>query len=194
MGTKSFVTEHDGWLGEPFASDFGAAWGVVLIEDMFDGTSYPSLLKAAEAARALNMRYIIYTPERTHGPRIKGPRKLYIRQGIVCLEFTEYLRQREKHSDRHVIRYATEPEYKARVQAVTASWRERNLEHCNALQRELQKTYRMDPEFKAKKAEYMRAYNAEYFARNPDKIVAKREAAKARQRLTITTTNTTKEE
>lgn len=25
-----------GWLGEPFASDFMSAWGIILLEDMFD--------------------------------------------------------------------------------------------------------------------------------------------------------------
>lgn len=191
-GKKRMATEHDGWLGEPFASDFGAAWGIILREDIYDASEHRTLLEAAKAARAKKMRYVAFAPENHRmSPRIKsGERKLYVRKGNACLEIYYYLHHREAQNDKAVLKYADDPKYRAQIAAGGTRWREENRE----LNRELQRGYasdrneriQSDPELAEENREtrnvYMRSYMPDYYARNPDKLEAKRKADRERKR------------
>src|SRR4051812_30890533 len=99
--TRWLAREHDGWLGEPFASDFGAAWGVILREDIYDGSGHRTLGSAAKAAKVAGLRYLSFTPVRMINLGRKvwtncgAERKLYVRKGTSCLEIYFYLHWRE---------------------------------------------------------------------------------------------------
>lgn len=160
--------EHDGWLGEPFASDFGAAWGIILLEDIYDGTSYPTLLAASQAARERGMRFFSYA--------VKGNLKLYREMGNRAFDVYSYLRRREAANDLASFRYATDPLVRSLALAQSARWREENLEHHRAQQKEYQKERITTPEQRASKRAYMRSYMPEYYDRHPDRLEMKREA------------------
>lgn len=190
-GKKRMASEHDGWLGEPFASDFGAAWGIILREDIYDGSAHRTLREATKAARDKKMRYVAFTPERQTKPWGKGDeRKLYVRQGVSCIEIYSYLQHREQRNDKAVLDYALYPAVRAKARAATDRWREENPEYWDELLRGYAQTrierIRSDPELEAEIREarnvYMRGYMPDYYARNPDKLEAKRKADRERKR------------
>ncbi len=104
---RQMLDAHDGWLGEPFNSDFGAAWGVIIKENIHDGRGARTLQIAVTEARAKNLRYVIYVPWRaTEMTPTRCKPKLYRIKGTTALEVYYYLeRYRPARNDYNFLRY-----------------------------------------------------------------------------------------
>jgi hypothetical protein len=68
---------HNGWVGEPYKSDFDSMWGMIKLSDMVACSDCPTLSQARRKTKLAGSRYFIWDRESKRGCRlykIEGPR------------------------------------------------------------------------------------------------------------------------
>lgn len=99
---------HTGWTGVPYESDFVAAWGLVRLAEMYDGTRCTSVRAASACARAAGFRYLIVSPRRT-----TNWNRLYMMRGPLARCIYAELELRQRVSVARSMRYRDDPEFRA---------------------------------------------------------------------------------
>lgn len=76
---------HPGWTGEPYASDFMAKWGLIKLNEMYDGSRAASRSEAAEAAIKAGKVYFISPKPSKLGNRLYKARKNGLCRCVVAM-------------------------------------------------------------------------------------------------------------
>lgn len=130
------------------------------------------------------MRYFLFAPEILNTDRtrwLKGERKLYVRRGYGGLEIYYYLQFRESANDTAILKYYQRtPAQRERALIQNREWHRANRDKCadSVAAANERKQHRLETgdEYREHINDYMRDYLPGYYARNPDKLEAKREA------------------
>lgn len=95
-----------GWIGEPYTSDFQAAWGIIPLSEMYDGRHIDRTIYAADEAIKAGFKYVITKRPSSHGNH------LYLCHGMKCV--VGRTRHQSKRAEKVRECYRSDPEVRMR--------------------------------------------------------------------------------